>query len=197
MQRRIQTYLPEGAFRGLHALANTHSTTVSAMARRVLCAVVSSNTARGVGQHEAPTPVSSAKGAGRQVGVRLPPAVFEQAGNIAAAYGQSRAGWIASVIHSVALGTPMLRREELAILNESNRQVWAVGVTLNQIAKAMNAQLKAGRNANADQLPLQLLRECLAAVDVQAAAVATLVQNAKATYRMDATESDGGSHGET
>lgn len=46
--------------------------------------------------------------------------------------------WIASLIQSHVFQPPVLTTTELKYLNESNRQMRAIGVNLNQIARAFN-----------------------------------------------------------
>jgi len=46
--------------------------------------------------------------------------------------------WIACLIQSHVYQPPVLTTTELKILNESNRQIRAMGVNLNQIARAFN-----------------------------------------------------------
>ena len=50
----------------------------------------------------------------------------------------SVSGWIGCLIQSHVFQPPVLSTAELAVLSENNRQIRAIGVHLNQIARAFN-----------------------------------------------------------
>ena len=47
--------------------------------------------------------------------------------------------WIACLIQTHVYQPPVLTTPELKLLNESNRQIRAIGVNINQIAKSFNS----------------------------------------------------------
>lgn len=104
-------------------------------------------------------------------------------GLIAADYGQTRAGWVAALLAHVVTDMPMTRRDELTALAASNRQLWAIGTTLNQIARAMNVEIKVRGHTDGEQLPVELMRECRIVIEGHTAATAALIAANRCAYR--------------
>jgi Bacterial mobilisation protein (MobC) len=91
--------------------------------------------------HEAkePTLPSSPEGYQRKkITLTLPTFIVDLARERAAQKKMSLSRWIASLVQGSVFQPPVLTTTELKYLNESNRQIRAIGVNLNQIAKAFN-----------------------------------------------------------
>jgi hypothetical protein len=74
----------------------------------------------------------------KHLSLTLPTFIAELAKERAIRKGMSLSRWIACLIQSHVYQPPVLTTTELKILNESNRQIRAMGVNLNQIARAFN-----------------------------------------------------------
>lgn len=74
----------------------------------------------------------------QKVTLRLPGFVLDAAKVRASEKEMSVSGWISALIQSHVFQPPVLTTAELAVLNENNRQIRAIGVHLNQIARAFN-----------------------------------------------------------
>lgn len=74
----------------------------------------------------------------QKVSLRLPGFVLDAVKVRASEKEMSVSGWISALIQSHVFQPPVLTTAELAVLNENNRQIRAIGVHLNQIARAFN-----------------------------------------------------------
>lgn len=73
--------------------------------------------------------------------------------------------WMACLIQSHVFQPPVLTTTELKILNESNRQIRALGVNINQIARAFNNMDVDIRKLKDFYLVENLLKENLGIID--------------------------------
>ena len=74
----------------------------------------------------------------QKVSIRLPAFVLDAVKLRAIEKEMSVSGWIGCLIQSHVFQPPVLTTAELAVLSENNRQIRAIGVHLNQIARAFN-----------------------------------------------------------
>jgi len=74
----------------------------------------------------------------KKVSIRLPEFILVAVQARASEKGMSVSYWVSSLIQSHVFQPPVLTTTELKVLNESNRQIRAIGVHLNQIARAFN-----------------------------------------------------------
>jgi hypothetical protein len=74
----------------------------------------------------------------KKITLTLPVFIVDLARERASGKGMALSRWIASLIQSHVFQPPVLTTTELKYLNESNRQMRAIGVNLNQIARAFN-----------------------------------------------------------
>ena len=82
---------------------------------------------------------SSADGYQRKkITITLPAFIADLAIERAAQKKMSLSRWVASLVQGSVFQPPVLTTTELKYLNESNRQIRAIGVNLNQIARAFN-----------------------------------------------------------
>ena len=74
----------------------------------------------------------------KKVSIRLPEFILADVRARASEKGMSVSYWVSSLIQSHVFQPPVLTTTELKVLNESNRQIRAIGVHLNQIARSFN-----------------------------------------------------------
>jgi len=74
----------------------------------------------------------------QKVTLRLPGFVLDAVKLRASEKEMSVSGWMGCLIQSHVFQPPVLTKSELAVLSENNRQIRAIGVHLNQIARAFN-----------------------------------------------------------
>ena len=188
--QRLQVYLPRDISAILCGIACSERTTASALARRVVVGWLASNApqarieAAGGANHSGPMVRS------HKVGVRVSEPVFERLESVATTYGQTPAGWAASLLAHVLLDRPLFRHDELTALRESNRQLWSAGVLLNQIARACNLECKARGSADASQLPVELIAECLSAVRHTSDRVTAVLEGSRQVFRRSESKAD-------
>ena len=86
-----------------------------------------------------PTLPSSPEGYQRKkITLTMPAFIVDLAKERADQKKMSLSRWIASLVQGSVFQPPVLTTTELKYLNESNRQIRAIGVNLNQIARAFN-----------------------------------------------------------
>lgn len=73
-----------------------------------------------------------------KITIRLPHFIGELAKARAADKGMPLSRWIGNLIQSHVYLPPVVTREELKVLVESNRQLRSIGTNINQIARAFN-----------------------------------------------------------
>lgn len=74
----------------------------------------------------------------KKITLTLPVFIVDLARERASGKKMALSRWIACLIQSHVFQPPVLTTTELKYLNESNRQIRAIGVNLNQIARAFN-----------------------------------------------------------
>lgn len=120
-----------------------------------------------------------------RVTVRLSLDEMRQAEGLAEGYGGVRE-WIVALVRSrTTAGEPQFSQAEQIALYESNRELWAIGRNVNQIAHALNSDLyQAGRlQGSLKRLPeLEGLR---AAIDAHTAKVMALCNAAASRWGQD------------
>ena len=92
----------------------------------------------GGGEVLSPLTVPSPNLERQKVTLRLPGFVLDAVKLRAIEKEMSVSGWIGCLIQSHVFQPPVLTTAELAVLSENNRQIRAIGVHLNQIARAFN-----------------------------------------------------------
>lgn len=111
-------------------------------------------------------PVLTAEGCKRKhLSLTLPVFIADLARERAARKGMSLSRWMACLIQSHVFQPPVLTTTELKILNESNRQIRALGVNINQIARAFNNMDVDIRKLKDFYLVENLLKENLGIID--------------------------------
>ncbi len=120
-----------------------------------------------------------------RITIRLSPHEMKAAEAQAPAYGSVREWIVAAVRARLFPGQPQLTTDELIALDASNRALWAIGHNVNQIARAINLDLKqAGRlEGSADRV--RELEALKATIDAHTAHVLALC-DASASRWIDA-----------
>lgn len=182
MRERLQIYLPPSALAHLRSIAARQQTTTSSTARRL---VLSSLAGAGWRPTEAPQSrqIVCPQHRPHRVHVRLSGAVFEALVAVAGDHGQSPAAWTAAMLAHCLLGRPLQRRDEFQALREATRQLTAVGVLLNQIARALNTQIKSRGVADATSVPIGLIEQCQAEIHHTTEAAHRLMEASLQAYR--------------
>jgi hypothetical protein len=188
---RLQVYLRPHEHSTFVELARAHGLAPSRFARRVLLlAMRSSNSDKTASDRPTNADRQHPAARGRQVGVRVSEAVFAALEAAASDYGQTPSGWTAALLAHTLINLPLQRREELVALRESTRQLWAVGVLLNQVARAINTQIKSNGVADAQAVPLGLIEQCRTEIRSTADAAHRLMDSNRQAYRYaDPTDS--------
>lgn len=101
----------------------------------------------------------------RKITITVPFFIADLAIERAMQKGMSLSRWIASLIQVHVCQPPVLTVTELKLLNESNRQIRAVGVNINQIAKAFNNFDVDIRKLKDFHVIENIIRENLAVID--------------------------------
>jgi hypothetical protein len=181
---RLQVYLRAPEHLALVEAARVNGLAPSRFARRLLLVTLRSSN-RGETASDRPTSADRQHRAarGRQVGVRVPEAVFAALEAMATDYGQTPSGWTAALLAHTLLNLPLQRRDELVALREATRQLWSVGVLLNQVARAINTQIKSNGAADAQAVPLSLIEQCRTEIRSTAAAAHRLMDANRQAYR--------------
>jgi hypothetical protein len=188
---RLQVYLRPAEHSTFVELARANGLAPSRFARRVLLSALrSSNGGKTASDRPKGADRQHPAARGRQVGVRVSEAVFSALEAMASDYGQTPAGWTAALLEHTLIDLPLLRRDELVALRESTRQLWSVGVLLNQVARAINTQIKANGVADAQAVPLGLIEQCRLEIRSTAEAAHRLMDSNQQAYRYaDPTDS--------
>ena len=181
---RLQVYLRAPEHSMLFEAARTSGLAPSRFARRVLVsALPSSNSDKTPSDRPASADRQHPAASGRQVGVRVSEAVFAALEAMASDYGQTPSGWTAALLAHTLIDLPLQRRDEMLALRESTRQLWAVGVLLNQVARAINTQIKSTGVADAQAVPLSLIEQCRTEIRSTADAAHRLMDSNRQAYR--------------
>lgn len=103
-----------------------------------------------------------------------------QAINKAAEGFSSVPAWIVSVVRAaIYKDVPHFRPAELEALAASNRELWAIGRNLNQVAHALNIDHQQPRQAAISEAHGRAIERALVAVDQHTRTVAALVRAAR------------------
>jgi hypothetical protein len=188
---RLQVYLRPPEHSTFLELARANGLAPSRYARRVLLSALrSSNSDKTASDRLTGADRQHPAGRGRQVGVRVSEAVFAALEATAIDYGQTPSGWASALLAHTLIDLPLTRRDELVALRESTRQLWAVGVLLNQVARAINTQVKSNGVADAQAVPLSLIERCRTEIRSTADAAHRLMDSNRQAYRYaDPTDS--------
>ena len=182
MRERLQIYLPPSALAHLRSIAARQQTTTSSAARRL---VLSSLAGAGWRPTEAPQnrEIADPHHRPHRVHVRLSGVVFEALEAVAGDHGQAPSAWTAALLAHCLLGRPLQRRDELHALREATRQLTAVGVLLNQVARAMNTQIKSHGAADPASMPGGLIEQCQTEIRLTTGAAHRLMDANLQAYR--------------
>lgn len=91
---------------------------------------------------------------------RLPKFLKDAVRKRAEAEGMKSAQWVAALVQSSLMKTPVLNDSEIEVVSWANRELAAVGRNLNQIARSMNRAELVGENFKKDEvLTLEGIRE--------------------------------------
>ena len=145
----------------LSAIANLEGVTSSDVIRRMIDAEL------GLHPEAALSPPKlTAEGYKRKhLSLTLPTFIADLAKERATMKGMSLSRWMACLIQSHVYQPPVLTTTELKVLNESNRQIRAMGVNINQIARAFNTMDVDIRRLKDFYLVENLLKENLGIID--------------------------------
>jgi hypothetical protein len=134
--QNLHTYCAPEIKRAFEASAYALGCTSSALMRRLLLQHLATEN-----RIDPPTrPVHQKRF--HRLSLTLSPAEFEAVKRHAADYG-TVGEWLLGLVRSrIHRRVPMLSRSELAALLASNRELWAIGRNLNQIARRLNEDAK-------------------------------------------------------
>ena len=127
---------------------------------------------------------------GRQLGVRVPGAVYVALEAAARDHRQTPSGWTAALIAHCLLGHPFQPRDEVLALREATKQLTSVGVLLNQTARALNTQIKSGVAADAQSIPHGLIERCSAEIRSTTDLAHRLIEANQQVYRRSHMEKE-------
>ena len=89
-----------------------------------------------------------------------------------------------SLLGHVLLDAPFARQDELAALREATHQLRTLGVLVNQVARALNSQLRSPRgDTDALIVPAGLLDQCRAEISSVADAAHRVIEANRQVYR--------------
>jgi hypothetical protein len=109
-----------------------------------------------------------------RVTVRFSTEEMEEAAKLAEPFGGVRE-WIVALVRSrVRPGAPQFALAEVQALYESNRELWAIGRNVNQIAHAMNLDMQQAGRLEGSAVRVKELEALKAAIDAHTARVVTL-----------------------
>ncbi len=185
---RVQLYLRSAELDSLLAMAQARGQSPSRLGRSLINAQL-----RALGPSESDRSVSDGRDTPKaaQVGVRVSAAVFARLKAVADDHGQSPAGWVAALLAHVLLDRPLQRRDELVALREATRQLWSVGVLLNQLARAVNTELKSSGFVRTSVLDEQVIEQCRDEIRSVANAAQRLIETNRQAYRRADHTEDG------
>ena len=117
----------------------------------------------------------------RRLSVAIPEFLRDKLNDRAMREQFSASAWIASLVQTNLMQSPVMTDKEMELLHYASRQLAAVGRNLNQIAKHMNQAARMGVYApSAQELRMSLLDELRRSVIVQRRGISKLV---RARYR--------------
>jgi hypothetical protein len=182
---RLQVYLRPPEHSTFVELARANGLAPSRFARRLLVSALrSSNSGKTASDRTTGADRQHPAARGRQVGIRVSEALFAALEATAIDYGQTPSGWTAALLaHTLLIDVPLQRRDELVALREATRQLWAVGVLLNQIARVLHTQVKSNGHADARSVPLDLIEQCKAEIRSTTGAAHALMDSNRQAYR--------------
>jgi hypothetical protein len=177
---RLQLFLRAAELDSLRAMAQARGQSPSRIGRSLTTAQL-----RTLGSPESDRSVSNWRDTPKvaQVGVRVSAAVFARLKVVADDHGQSCAGWVAALLAHVLLDRPLQRRDELVALKEATRQLWSVGVLLNQLARAVNTELKSSGFVRTSVLDEHVIEQCRDEIRSVASAAQRLIETNRQAYR--------------
>lgn len=114
-----------------------------------------------------------------QINVRVSASAFERIGALAQASELTRGGWLAALVRREIEETPQFPVAALEALTASNRQLWSIGTSLNQLAYAMNVELKARGCVDSAELRVSLLRDLRCQIESHTADVTKVIEGAR------------------
>lgn len=114
-----------------------------------------------------------------RVHVRFSPEEMRRMEQAARAHVSVQA-WIVAIVRSVIYpDIPPLTREEQIALGASNRELWAMGRNLNQIAHVLNIARQRPGPLDPAQAPLDAIQQSLSVIDRHTERVAALIDAAQ------------------
>ena len=109
-----------------------------------------------------------------RVTVRFSSEEMESVQQLAEEFGGVRE-WIVALVRSrIRPGTPQFSMKEIQALYESNRELWALGRNVNQIAHAMNLDIKQAGRLEGSAVKLRELMSLKTMIDQHTARVLTM-----------------------
>lgn len=128
----------------------------------------------------APAPETPEDTALDRMTFRLPGFLMQTVKERAMAKGMAPSRWVASLVQSNLRREPVMADSELAALNESNRELAAVGRNINQIAKALNEAFH-----ESDRVKLETLGVLAEAIKQTRAAIRALVRASQQAWNAE------------
>ena len=91
--------------------------------------------------------------------------------------GLAPSRWISALVQTALMKEPVLTEAELLVLEESNRELAALGRNLNQIARALNVAFH-----ETERVRLDLLGELKAAIEDNRKSILALVRASRGAW---------------
>jgi Bacterial mobilisation protein (MobC). len=168
-QSPITVRVDEAARTRFRQLARSVNRKESELLRELITLAIESKTAR----QYSPVLISAEPKAKkmRRVTVRLPGFILDAAKTRARTRGMPTSRWIAFLVQSHLLQTPVMAGDELRALSDCNYELAAIGRNLNQIARILNAD-----QSETNRLKLDLIKVLQTSVTETQQAIRKLVR---------------------
>lgn len=176
---RVQCYVKGHVLEQLRGLARQRSVSVSQAARKLVIERLNALAASEKDTSEAPTERKSIGRPTHQINVRVSASAFERIGALAQASELTRGGWLAALVRREIEDTPQFPVAALEALTASNRQLWSIGTSLNQLAYAMNVELKARGCVDGAAIKVSLLQDLRRQIDSHTADATKVIETAR------------------
>jgi hypothetical protein len=116
----------------------------------------------------------------RPMTVRLPGFFMDATQRRAKAKGMAPSRWVAALVQSNLMREPVMSEAEIAALQESSRELAAIGRNINQIARAINEAFH-----QTERIRLEKLAELAQAIQENRTAVRALVRASQNAWEAD------------
>jgi hypothetical protein len=121
-----------------------------------------------------PIPLPAPERRSIRVSIRFSDSEFRSLSALAEPFGTAREWLIALARSRIHHGVPQLTKSEIDALYASNRELWAIGRNLNQVARAFNLEVRQGVELSQVEERLAQIEEVRAAIKRHSQHVVTL-----------------------